>query len=68
MSTIAFSGVGSERKENEKRGLFMRFLDGLVAAREAQAKRYIARYLLSMDDKLIEDAGFSREELYKIIQ
>lgn len=68
MSTITYSDIGSERTLDEKRGFFMRILDGMIAAREAQAKRYVARYFLSMDDETIENAGFTREELLKIIQ
>ena len=33
---------------------------------EAQAKRHVAYYLLQLDDKSLEEAGFNREELSKI--
>ena len=66
MAVLTYSDIPVERKDGHARGAFRRFLDRLIEAREAQAKRHVAYYLLQLDDKSLEEAGFNREELSKI--
>lgn len=46
-----------------KRGFFRSALDAMVAAREQQAKRYVANALLALDDDTLKASGYSRAEL-----
>ena len=67
MAVLTYSDIPLESKEGHSRGVLRRFFDRIIEAREAQAKRYVARYLLQLDDESLKDAGFSREELSKIV-
>lgn len=46
-----------------KRGFFRSAFDAMVAAREQQARRYVASALLALDDETLKASGFSRAEL-----
>lgn len=46
-----------------KRGFFRNAVEALMAARERQARSYVASTLLMFDDETLEANGFSRAEL-----
>ena len=41
------------------------FLSNLIDARQRQANRYVAGYLVSLDDATLKASGYKREELAK---
>lgn len=41
------------------------FYAGFIEARERQAKRYVNRYLLSLDDDTLKSHGFDRATLIR---
>ena len=65
MAVLTYSDIPLESKEGHARGVLRRFFDRIIEAREVQAKRYVARYLLQLDDEALKHAGFTREELLK---
>ena len=42
---------------------FKTMFGGMVEARQRQANRYVADYLLSLDDAALKRAGYSRAKL-----
>lgn len=48
-----------------KRGFFRNAIDAMVAAREKQARRYVAGALLMLDDETLKLNGYSRAELQR---
>ncbi|PSJ64900.1 hypothetical protein [Kumtagia ephedrae] len=46
-------------------GFFKSALDAFVRARQAQADRYVAGVLLSMDDETLHAGGYDRADLRK---
>lgn len=46
-------------------GFFRRSLDAFIAARERQAKVYVSRTLLSLDDATLSAYGYKRSDLVK---
>ena len=64
MSTTIVHGIAFRARTKEGgKGFFARLLDAMVRARSLQAKRYVNSYLLTLDDKTLEAAGFNRAEL-----
>lgn len=65
MATIHYAGAeaaaGSEPRR--VRGIFRRMIDGIVAAREREARRQIARQLATFDDRTLIGFGVTREEI-----
>ena len=60
-TTTSTSLMGSSRAG--EKSFARRALDGLVAARERQARRYVNGYLLSLDDATLASYGYDRAEL-----
>lgn len=50
----------------KSRGLLARFLERLIAAREAQAKRYLVNYLSLMSDERLRDLGYSDQQIREL--
>ncbi len=48
-----------------RRGFFRGALDSIVAARSAQAARYVDGALLMLDDETLAAHGYNREQLRK---
>jgi hypothetical protein len=44
-------------------GFFKRFFQSMVAAREAQALRYVSGYLSRLSDEQLENLGLTRSEI-----
>ncbi|PLX36452.1 MAG: hypothetical protein C0606_14280 [Hyphomicrobiales bacterium] len=40
---------------------FRSLLESMISAREAQAKRYVNGYLLSLEDDVLTDLGYDRD-------
>jgi hypothetical protein len=59
---IERSGGAPETKE-AKMSIFGNALKNVIAARERQAQRYVARMLKGMDDRTLGALGKSREDL-----
>ncbi|MBL4756844.1 MAG: hypothetical protein JKY32_04140 [Rhizobiales bacterium] len=55
-----YAGLGSRIGSALKRAFA-----AMIRAREAQAHRYIAQHLSVFDDRTIEGAGFTRDQLMK---
>jgi hypothetical protein len=54
--------IGSEIEGIRDMGLRNTF-DRMVAAREKQARRYVAGAMLNLDDATLEKAGYTRAQL-----
>lgn len=48
-----------------RQGFFRSALDAMMAARERQARRYVAGALLKLDDEALRAGGYDRVELTK---
>lgn len=46
-----------------RRGFFRNAYNAIVAARSAQAERYVNRALLSLDDETLKAHGYTRDTL-----
>lgn len=57
--------VGTERKDKpmNARTLLRSALDGMVAARERQARHYARAHLLALDDGTLARAGLTRADV-----
>lgn len=65
-TTTAFLGSTAEtiaRAEPRRPGLFARLIKAMTAAREAQARRFVASHLASMSDERLTDIGFTADEI-----
>lgn len=66
MSTIsAFLGSAETAVPAKPRrtGFFSRMIKAMTAAREAQARRFVASHLASMTDERLADIGFTADEI-----
>ncbi|WP_349357666.1 hypothetical protein [Stappia sp.] len=59
IATITSTSLASTGGKSFMRRAF----DGLVSARERQARRYVNGYLLSLDDATLAAHGYDRAEL-----
>jgi hypothetical protein len=50
-------------KRSSGRGFFRNALNAIVAARTAQAERYVSYALLMMDDDALKAGGYTRQQL-----
>ena len=57
----SFEGRATDKAR--KPGLFKRMFQALVVSREREARRYVNTYLLSLDDKMLADLGYTRAEI-----
>lgn len=64
-TTSAFLGSAAETVVREPRssGIFSRLIKAMTAAREAQARRFVASHLASMSDERLTDIGFTADEI-----
>ena len=54
--SLAFTETKSAPKAAQKRGLFTRVMDAMMAARTRQAEREVARYLADTGGKFTDEA------------
>lgn len=47
-------------------GLFARMIAAMTAAREAQARRFVASHLAAMSDDRLADIGFTADEVKRV--